>query len=268
MKKDQTIGIIGFGNMGRALGSILALHHWKVFIYDTQKAKYKKAKNVYPCRTASEVIEKVPAVIVAIKPQDIPGFLSQREVRTALENTRPLVISIVAGVSTLSYEKKIKKIKIVRVMPNLGALCGQAVSFLCAGKNAQRKDLVFTRNIFNRVGDVYMISESLLDKVTAISGSGPGYVFYFMDCLYRSALKLGFSRVLARAMVARTFSGACALAENRKDDFKALVEQVASKGGTTQAALKVFKQNNFERLMANAVASAFRRARQLSNLKR
>ncbi|MBN2483285.1 MAG: pyrroline-5-carboxylate reductase [Candidatus Omnitrophica bacterium] len=268
MKKNQSIGIIGSGNMGRALAGVLASQRWKVFIYDIKKAKYKKAKNVYPCRTASEVIEKVPAVIIAIKPQDIPGFLLQSAVRTTFENTRPLVISIAAGVSTSCYEKKIKRIKIVRVMPNLGALCGQAVSFLCAGKNVRRKDVAFARNIFHRVGDVYVISESMLDKVTAISGSGPGYVFYFMDCLFRSALKLGFSRVLARAMVARTFSGACALAEHRKDDFKTLVEQVASKGGTTRAALDVFAQNKFEMLMANAVASAYRRARQLSNIKR
>jgi len=112
-----------------------------------------------------------------------------------------------------------------------------------------------------------LIKESFLDKVTAISGSGPGYVYYFMDTLYKSALSLGFSRIVAMRMVKKTFLGAITLIKDSREDFSLWIKKVASPGGTTQAALDFWKNCKLERLVRRGIKKAYLRARQL-NLKK
>lgn len=263
MKKNKHIGIIGFGNMGKALGFALALSGWHVFVYDKIKSKCKKRKNIYPCKDPAALIENVSAVIVAIKPQDLKAFFSKSSVLKALKVSRPLLISIAAGVAISFYRKQLKHIAIVRVMPNLGALINQSVSCLCASKGVAQKQMNLALSVFKCVGDVHVVSETFIDKVTAISGSGPGYVFYIMDALYKSALRLGFPKRTARRMVQKTFIGASLIAGCDDSDFEILIRKVASRGGTTEAALRIFEKHKMKKIMDNAVKRAVLRAGQL-----
>ncbi len=262
------VGIIGFGNMGRALGEALADHGWNVRVFDKVKSKIKKKRNITRCVTDREVIRKAPVIILALKPQDIPAFFDRHGIKAAFGEHSPLLISIAAGVTASFYQKCIGRVRLVRVMPNLAALKRKSVSFLCRGRYASESDISVAKRIFQCVGDVFCVSESSLDKVTAISGSGPGYVFYFMNCLYQSALSLGFSPRLAREMTLKTFEGACSLlAGDQGGDFKKWIRKVASKGGTTQAALDVFDQHKVMSLVRKATHRAARRARQLHIVK-
>lgn len=267
-KKTLHIGIIGFGNMGQALGRALADHRWRVYAFDKEKSKVKKSAHIVRCDRPFEVIGKVPVVILAMKPQDIPAFLKDGRIRAAFREHSPLVISIAAGVTTSFYQKRMPGIRVVRAMPNLAALKRQSVSFLCRGRYASQSDMSKAKRIFQCVGDVFSTNEPSIDNVTAISGSGPGYVFYFMDCLYQSALSLGFPSRVARKMTLKTFAGACSLiTEGHTGDFKRWIEKVSSKGGTTEAALAVFDQYRLKSLVTKATHRAARRARQLNVVK-
>lgn len=259
MKKK--LGIIGFGNMGSSLFEALK-QRYKVYIFDKIKEKLQKAK-ASAAKSVEEVLRNCDAVVVAIKPQDIKDFLD-KEKEVFLKH-KPLVISIAAGVSTSYWERNLPKLGVVRVMPNLGVKVKKAVSFICKGKYAHKEHLYYVKEIFSSVGEVYPVKEELLNKVTAISGSGPGYVFYFMDTIYKIAREMGFSRKVSYEMVVKIFESACAIAAGG-DNFENLVKAVASPRGTTEAALGVFKKRNLAKSIKEAIEAANKRGEELSSL--
>ncbi|MBU1134565.1 MAG: pyrroline-5-carboxylate reductase [Candidatus Omnitrophica bacterium] len=281
MKKNIKIGIIGWGNMGSSLG--LALQEekkWQIYFYDKDK---KKGRGINPvrdslplgkrlisngvkyshiCKNAKELIEKVEVVILAIKPQDIRGFLQGNS--EYFNEFKPLLITIAAGISTTFFQKYLKDARMIRVMPNLAIGVKQSVSFLCKGKFAKDSDLKMTKKIFSSVGEVFQVKESFLDKATSITGSGPGYIYYIMECVYKLALKLGFAKETAKRMVTSTFLGAAKLAKQSRKDFEVLVKEVASSGGTTEAALNVFKEKNIAEIIEEGVAAAYKKAKEIA----
>ena len=265
MKRNEKIGIIGLGNMGYSLGFALRkVSRGKIYVYDKDQRKISGAGDFCIGKNSQEVIENVGVLVLAIKPQDVRGFL--RQTKSALLNHRPLLISIAAGIPTTFFEEYLKGLKVIRVMPNLGAKVGESVSFVCKGRYTQEKDLKIAKRIFSSIGEVIEIKEALLDKVTSISGSGPGYIYYFMDCIYQSARQLGFKEKQARDMVMQTFWGAIKLAKLCGKDFKLLAKEVASRGGTTEAALKVFKRKRLFQVVYQGIDAAHKRAKQLSGL--
>jgi len=263
MRRNLNIGIVGFGNMGRALAyALLDGTEGCISIYEKDKKKIKGLKNLLISENAKELIETADVVILAIKPQDIKKFL--KETKYYFLNKKPILISIAAGIPTYFFERYVKQIRVIRVMPNLAAKVRESISFICKGKFAKNKDLEIAKRIFRYVGEVIIIKEGFLNKVTSISGSGPGYVYYFMDCLYKSALELGFQKKIAKRMVEQTFRGAIKLAKLSGKDFNLLVKAVASPKGTTLAALKIFKKRKLKGIIASAVNAAHKRAKELS----
>jgi len=261
---EKRVGIIGWGKMGSCLGEALEEVDFSVYAYDKDKDKLKGVKKINVKNTSSELIESVPILILAVKPQDIKDLLE--EIREYLVREKPLLITIAAGVSTSFFEQTVEAIRVIRVMPNLAAKVKAAVSFICKGKYAQPQDLAVAKEIFAAVGKVFVVEESLLDKVTSISGSGPGYIYYFMNCIYKAAVQLGFAEEVAKQMVKQTLWGAAKLAEMSSKDFAVLTGEVASPKGTTEAGLKVFSQAKVEEIVLKAVISAYKRAQEL-NLK-
>ncbi len=265
MKKNKTIGIIGFGNMGSALGLALKENGWQVNIYDKDRRRLKKKRHIVICKDSRDLIKKSPIVIVAVKPQDILPLLE--ETKNLISTCKPLIISIAAGVSTSFFERRIKGLKIIRVMPNLAAKKRQSVSFVSKGKFAKSGDLALAGSIFTCVGSSFTIGEVFLDKATAISGSGPGYIYYFMECLYSSAVMLGFKKNIAKKMVILTFLGAVNLIKDENIDFSDWIQKVSSKGGTTEAALGLWEKKGLKKLIQQGVNSAYSRAKELNNYK-
>lgn len=265
MKRNKKeVGIIGYGTMGSCLGCALADNGWRVFVYDKDATRHEPRKNVSFCKTPDELIERASVIIIAVKPQDVKALLDICE--HMLSAKKHLVISIAAGVSTAFFEKKIKEGRIVRVMPNLAANKRLSMTFIAGGKYCTSRDRQAAGEIFNCVGVTEFIRERFLDKVTALTGSGPGYVFYFMECFYKSARALGFDKKTARKMIRHTFWGALNIIKDSDDEFALWIKRVASKGGTTQAALNVWSEANCDKLIQRAVCAAAKRAKEL-NLK-
>ncbi len=263
MSRKIKLGIAGFGNMGCALAKALVKSRsFEVQVYDKSRAKTKGLKKPFLAQSLKQLIKTSRILILAIKPQDVGEFL--RDLRQELIQKDLLLISIAAGIPLNLLEKQLKGVKIIRVMPNLAAKVKASMSFMAKGKYAKRGDLKTAQKIFSAIGEVMIIKESYLDKVTSISGSGPGYVFYFMFCLYRAAVGLGFDRRQAKKMVISTFQGAVKLAQSSNQDFKFLFSQVVSKGGTTEAALKIFQSRHLDKIIIAGANQAYRKAQNLS----
>jgi pyrroline-5-carboxylate reductase len=157
------------------------------------------------------------------------------------------------------------KARVVRAMPNMPALIGEGITGICAGLHAKSVDLKLAQSIIGAIGQTVILKESMMDALTAVSGSGPAYVFLFVEEWIRVAIKLGFNGTDARRLVYKTLLGSAHLLEQSPFDAAQLRAKVTSKGGTTEAAMKVFfKGNKFSKLMENALIAAMKRAKGLS----
>ncbi|MEE8317707.1 MAG: pyrroline-5-carboxylate reductase, partial [Candidatus Omnitrophota bacterium] len=231
------IGIIGAGNMGKAIA--LGIHQ-RIFITDLDLKRLRSVKNrrILACKDNIDLAKRSKVIILAVKPQHIRVVL--QEIKPYVKNS--LIISIAAGIETGLIEKILGKVRVVRVMPNMPLLVGRAISGITPGRFAGKKDLGMARRIFLKLGKVVELKEHLMDAVTAVSGSGPAYYFLFTDILEKAARSCGLKNPLARKLAMATFIGAAASADATGISMHDFVKKVASKGGTTEAALKVFKQ--------------------------
>lgn len=260
MKK---VGLIGGGNMGEAI--IRGLHK-KYTLYVAEKDSRRKrylAKNYkINIRSLADVVLASDIVILAVKPQDIVDVL--RESRPIVDQKK-CVISIVAGITTCFVEKNLHcQPRVIRAMPNMPAMIAEGITAICQGRYATKKDAELTGKIFNLLGETVVVSEDLMDKITAVSGSGPGYVFLFIECMIEAAQALGLKKSLAVNLVRKTFEGSIHLLEQRKEDAAQLRAKVTSKGGTTQAAMDVFAKKNLTKVMIQALKAANKKAVELA----
>ncbi len=241
------IGIIGVGNMGNAIAS-----HIKGNILLSDKNK-RISNNI-------TVAKRSNIIILAVKPQDIAEVL--KEIKPYAKEK--LIISIAAGVTTSSIEKVLGRARVIRAMPNMPAMVGKGVSAITRGRFAKPNDLKTAFGIFLKVGDVAEVKESVMDAVTAVSGSGPAYYFLFTHLLAKAGEANGLEKGLAMKLAKATFIGAAELASRENLSMEEFVKKVASKGGTTEAALKVFKSKRLEGIIKQAVKSASLKSRSLS----
>ncbi|MDO8675977.1 MAG: pyrroline-5-carboxylate reductase [Candidatus Omnitrophota bacterium] len=260
----STITIIGGGNMGEALVKGLYRTH-KVCVCEADPKRARALKNKYRIAIAGlhTAIKNAEIVIFAVKPQDMAVLL----VHVGAIINRPqrqIFISIAAGLTTKFFEKHLGKVRVVRAMPNMPALIGEGMTALCAGRYASSKDLAVAQKILSSVGKTMVVKEKYMDAVTAVSGSGPAYVFLFVEQWMAAAKALGFKDVQAKALVYQTLTGSAHLLEKSVFDAATLRAKVTSKGGTTQAALDVFSQAKFDHIMKKALLAAKKRASQLA----
>jgi pyrroline-5-carboxylate reductase len=253
------IGIIGCGNMGSAIMS----QNRGLLVFDKDPKKIKTAKKYYKARGAFDIldlIKKSNVVILAVKPQDINIIL--REIRSAYQ--KQLIISIAAGITTKYIEDKISGARVIRVMPNIAAQVKSGISAICKGRFAINSDLTIAKSIFNKIGKVVRVKEKDIDAFTAIAGSGPAYFFYFIEALSDAGKRLGFQERQMANFVIEVAKGSIKLLVESKLSARELREKVTSRGGTTEAALNVFKHDRFNQIVREAVLKATERAKQLS----
>ncbi|MDP8263877.1 MAG: pyrroline-5-carboxylate reductase [Candidatus Aceula lacicola] len=260
MKK---IGIIGCGNMG---GAILAgaRRKFSIVVSETCHTRQKYLKKVYrvTAKSLKDLLKACDVVVLAVKPQNIDDVLKQFE---GLALNRKLFISIAAGITTNYLEKRIGgKIHVVRAMPNLPAKIQKGVTAICKGKNSSSNDLKVASSIFNTVGKTIVVKENLIDSVTAVSGSGPGYIYLFIEEMIKAAKALGLSDKIATDLVIQSFDGSIELLRNSTDSAQTLRKKVTSKGGTTQAAIDVFLKKKIDVIFKQALKAAQRRSKELS----
>jgi pyrroline-5-carboxylate reductase len=173
------------------------------------------------------------------------------------------VISLAAGVTTDSYESRIGAVPVVRAMPNTPALVREGVTGIAAGKYAGEDDLDSAQEVLGAVGSVRVMDELLLDAVTAVSGTGPAYVFLLAEALTEAAMREGLSRDIAEKFVHQTIRGAGHLLTDTSKSASELRYEVTSPGGTTAAAVHVLEERGFRALVEDAVRAAAIRATEL-----
>lgn len=200
-------------------------------------------------------------VLLGVKPAQVPEILG----RISPFHPATLYISVAAGVTLASMHSVLGgRARLVRAMPNTPVVVGEGVTAFAAGEGATSGDVETVRKIFSALGRVYEVKENELDAVTALSGSGPAYFYLFMDFLQKAAVREGLPSALACEMAAQTALGAAEMILQDKGTPEALIAQVKSKGGTTEAALNVLIGKNLEKIVSEAVGAAANRSRELS----
>jgi pyrroline-5-carboxylate reductase len=247
----------GMGKMGSALS-----HAW-------QKAGMpKKSITINDVHgTGAKSLDKIhdvpQCVILAVKPQSMNDILPELAEKFG---NKPLYISIAAGKTTAYLKKHLGDVAIVRAMPNTPALIGAGVSALYANKKVTGKQKKTAEKLLQAAGKTVWVSdESHMDAVTAISGSGPAYVFLFLQSLIEAGVSHGLPEKISRQLAIETLIGSSKLAASTKESLTKLRENVTSKGGTTEAALAVLMKNsNLQSLLTEAVAKAVSRSKELA----
>jgi len=261
-----TVSFIGTGNMGAALLkglSGLASTRLVGFDLDREKLTVLSAGcGLQAAGTVSEAVSLGDFVVLCVKPQMMKAVLS--EVRPALAPGKCL-ISIAAGVTMARLAEWSGHVcPVVRVMPNTPALVGGGVSAVCLedpGLTGEQRDMV--SRIFSTVGSVHVLEEKAFDAFTAVAGSGPAYVFYFMEALVEAAVASGLPRPLAADIVGDLFRGSVRLARESNTHLSLLREMVTSPAGTTSAALNLLDRQAVRAAIIDAVLAAKKRGEEL-----
>lgn len=243
---NQKIAIIGAGKMGNAMLKALAPHFPETQAYD-------KDTNL------SEVLPAADVIIFAVKPQDFENCCKD----ISVDFSKKLVISIMAGLTIKKIKAQSKATKIVRSMPNLPLQVDAGITAWLATKEVKEKVLI--RKIFSCFGEeIEVKKESDLDKITALSGSGPAYFFYLCEILAEQAQQMGFSKKDSEKIANTTFIGSAKLLDATQKSAKEFREAVTSKGGTTEAALKHLQKEGLSNIFKSAINAAEKRSKELS----
>ncbi|HIJ65087.1 MAG TPA: pyrroline-5-carboxylate reductase [Candidatus Hydrogenedentes bacterium] len=267
MELAGPLGFLGYGNMGSAILAGL-LEHGKLaaenlLIYDVDPAKAAAASDlgVQVAASAEDLARRCATLVLAVKPQTMAEALDQLEPGMSPEK---LVISIAAGISIDYLQGRLgTAVRVIRVMPNTPALVSAGAAGIALSPNCTEKDAELAREIFGAVGIAETVPEPAIDAVTALSGSGPAYFFYMVECLIKAATAQGLPEHVATRLAGQTLLGAGRLLAESGEPAAILRERVTSKGGTTEAALKQFAADGFERVVAAAVDAAAARSREL-----
>ena len=263
------LGIIGCGNMGFSLieGIISekVVSPVKILISDINSSVLKRVKKKLKVRTGTnrEVAKKSDVIILAVKPSQIEDVLT--EVVKKELNSKKILVSIVAGISTSKIESILSglKIPVIRVMPNLPVKVKSGIIAYCPGKYGKGKGKI-VENLFSSVGEVFKISENKMNAITAISGSGPGYIFYLAEIIGKICIQKGFPGKLARVISTNLIYGSGKMLIESCENPETLKKMVSSPGGTTLAGLRVFEKKKFQAIFKEVVDAAEKRSRELS----
>ena len=262
-----TLGFLGFGNMGAAIARGLlntgTLPADRIVVYDEIEDKRREAAalGLRVAASPGELAGQCGALLLAVKPQSMPEALDQ--IKPGLK-PKTLILSIAAGISISYLQGRLgRRIKVVRIMPNTPALVKTGAAGIALSGNCGEKEAAVARVICEAIGIAEMVPEPLMDAVTALSGSGPAYFFYLVECLVAAAVKHGLSEEQATRLAVQTLAGAGRLLQESGESASALRGRVTSKGGTTAAALDAFRKGHFERVVADAVGAAVARSKEL-----
>ena len=264
----MNICFIGGGNMAKALISGMIKRGYspsKMRVVEIEAERCAALHNEFAVRAMPDMKEAVAhceTVILAVKPQQI------REVSLQLAPllSGHLIISIAAGIRTQDMARWLGTQSIVRCMPNTPALIRSGITALYAMPAVKPEQCHRAESILAAVGTTLWIEdESMLDAVTAISGSGPAYVFYFIEAIQQAAYELGLDEAQARQMVLDTFIGACKLAESSTEDIATLRARVTSKNGTTEYALRSMESNRVKQDIVDAIHAAAKRSKEMGD---
>lgn len=267
-----TIAMIGAGNMGSSLiGGLIKDKHpsnniWAADTSDEKLAYLQKTFQIHTTTDNTKAVQSANVVILAIKPQLFPTVLSG--LKNEIQSRKPLVISVAAGIREASIQKALGgNIPIVRCMPNTPALINCGATALYANQYASKQQRDMAESILRATGlVVWLNDESLMDTVTALSGSGPAYFFLMMESLQQAAEELGLPNDVARLLTLQTALGAARMALESGTSLPELRKNVTSPGGTTEKGLSVLEEHHIRDIFKKAIHAAKLRSEELANL--
>lgn len=265
--------VIGAGNMGLAYAQALVksefLKESKLMISDTNPEKTKELKRITEFDVYTDLkdcLPKADIVFIAVKPFHTEELFKQLKPMTKKDQ---VIVSLMAGVTIKSIQNGLGIEKVVRAMPNLPAQVGKGLTSFTTAAEVSRLETSTVQQLLNTTGkSVHLNTEMDIDASTGISGSGPAYVFYFMQSMMEAAKKMGFSNHDSKVLVSQTFEGAIELFSQSDLTPAKWMDKVASKGGTTRAALDSMDNNNLKDLIEEAAYAAFNRAVELGKEER
>lgn len=257
--------------MGEALiAGLLKSGHWKpsqITACDIRQDQLAKLQTQYKVRASSDnrwAVRGASVILLAVKPQHMKHVLE--ELGPVIQKNQ-LVLSIAAGITTALIEKYLAKgVPVIRIMPNTPALVSLGMSGLARGKAARDGDEKLATSIMATVGAVAAVSEKDMDAVTAVSGSGPAYVFYLAEAMKDAGVAMGLAPHIADLLVRQTIQGAGKLLAQSHEEPQTLRARVTSPGGTTEAALKVMERAKVRGIFKRALIRARSRSLELSKL--
>lgn len=270
MSLQEKIGFLGGGMMAEALikgilqGGLVAAE--QIYVVDPVAERRELLQKSYKINASAEYGPVLAAdiIILAVKPQSMDALLA--DCRGDIDSNN-LLISIAAGI-TLSFieDRLAKECRVIRVMPNTPALVLEGASALSGGQNVSAEDMNLASTIFNAIGLALVMPEAALDGVTGLSGSGPAYVFSFLEAMIDGGLKVGLPREAAEKLAQQTILGSMKLAMSRQDHPAQLKAMVTSPGGTTIAGLHELERGGFRVAIMDAIEAATRRSQELGSV--
>ncbi len=227
---------------------------------EERRAEVEEATGVTCLLDPAAAAEGRDVVVVAVKPGDVPGLLTQAG--DSISDSQ-VVVSLAAGVPTSLYQAALGDIPVVRAMPNTPAQIAEAVTALARGSHADDDAMARAQQVLEAVGETVVLDEGHLDAVTAVSGTGPAYVFILAEAMVESAIREGLPWHAAEKLVEQTIRGAGMLLASVELTPARLRAQVTSPGGTTAAAVHVLEEHGFRALVEDAVRAAVQRSAEL-----
>ncbi|WP_230408556.1 pyrroline-5-carboxylate reductase [Undibacterium flavidum] len=273
MQSSLRIAFIGGGNMAGALISGLVKNlaaPTQVHVIDLNPDSLQNLVHRYGVSTSTSIensldaqLQEVDVIVLAVKPQQLHTVAAS--LLPCVKNQ--LILSVAAGIRAADLSRWLGGYtKIVRAMPNTPAMIGLGMSGLYAMDAVSEQERALAQNIMQAVGEtLWVAQENMIDAVTAVSGSGPAYVFYFIEALQEAAQQLGFDAAQARQLALATFNGAAQLAKQSDETVNILRERVTSKGGTTYAALCSMDASSVKTAIHQAVQAAAQRGKELGD---
>ncbi|MDG1731120.1 MAG: pyrroline-5-carboxylate reductase [Algibacter sp.] len=260
--------VIGAGNMGltyaEGISKSKLLKKRNIMVLDKSEEKLEEINQISHFDAFRELDDCIPnadIIFIAVKPYHAEGVF--KSIRT-LVKPQQIIISIMAGITIASIKEITGLDKVVRAMPNLPAQIGKGLTSYVTSPEVSRIEMLTIESLLDTTGkSIRVSSENLIDASTGISGSGPAYVFYFMQSMMEAALQMGFSKTDSTVLVSQTFTGAIELFNQSNLSPNSWMDKVASKGGTTRAALDSMEDNNVNELIKEAAFAAFSRAVEL-----
>lgn len=260
------IGFIGGGNMAEAMiKGMLGSNIKDIIVSEPRQERCDYLSRTYGVKTIYDnrkLVKESNIIILAVKPQNMEEVLN--DIKDIVTEDK-LIISIAAGI-TLSYlTSKLNKPKIIRVMPNTPALVQEGMSVLSMQECINDKDMETVRSIFMSIGKVIVLPEKYMDAVTALSGSGPGFLAYFLESMIEGGIKVGLEKSVSNELAIQTFIGTAKLLETGLQPAK-LREMVTSPAGTTAEGLKVCEEKNLKDIIISVIEAAERRSKELGKV--
>jgi pyrroline-5-carboxylate reductase len=263
------VAIIGAGNMGMAFAKSFIQYNLikkeSLYLIEKNEDRATILRNENAGAVVDTINPKIgeyDLIILSVKPQDFTAVAS--ELQQVIQPNQ-LVLSIMAGISIEKIQTLLSHPLVVRAMPNTPALLGMGMTAFSAAGEITLNQLKKVENLINSTGRaVFLEDESLLDAVTALSGSGPAYFFYLVKAMIEAGVQMGFEESMSAILVKQTMLGSFHLINNSDKNLDELIKAVASKGGTTEAALKRFEEGLLAQNLQEGIFAAQKRATELS----